>query len=64
MVYDTGIEQKELLCRCWEMSAFAVNIVVSGTSLYKEFLCSRCLTAALYVVSLLVVRFQQSYVDA
>lgn len=26
-VYDTGIEQKEPLYRCWEMAAFTVNTV-------------------------------------
>jgi hypothetical protein len=46
MVYDTGIEQRELLCRCLGIAAFVVN--KSGASFqctYKECLCSKSLTA-------------------
>jgi hypothetical protein len=40
-VYHTGIEQRELLCRCWEMGTFA---------------CKYCGTRCVFVQKLFCVR--------
>ena len=61
MVYDTGIEQKELLSGCWAMVAFVCTycvircVLVQSSFVFEKSHCSsRCFIAAYVSVSMVL----------